>query len=189
MKNLRILFLLVSLIMATGCAQRTPVATQIPQLTSEGAYEIISHANNKFICLTNFGEGIPGNSSNNIDDQPLEINGDSYYYFGTAIDTQEEYNAYLQSVFTDETIQKVNDIFEITEYQGKLVGKSYDIGNGLAWEDAKITAVEQNNDLAEVSMQVPSLFDENDFSEEEFDFKYVEGRGWVIDTDTPYEVY
>lgn len=204
MKRLWIIAILTTITIA-GCANSSnlelktdePIKTEvnnddtesgvnnIPMLTEEEALKIGSEASYKFHSVTLGGYGIPDCTFENT--ELIEIDGKDYYYFGNCLDTFEELNTYLENVFTDNAIEAIIDTLGIIEYNGKLLKVNADAGGSLEWQDAKISLLEMDGEIAEVEINVPSVYEQT--ISIQISYLYTNNKGWLINTDKPFDLY
>lgn len=158
-----------------------------PKLSNKEALKIILKASDKFIDVYNRGEGIAGNKF--VDTNPVEIENNSYIYLGTSLDTLEKLYAYLGDVFTEKTIKNTINTLGIRVYKNKLVVLDADTGSLLDWADTEILSVKEKGDSAIVSIKVPLMSDTVQSAEKLIPLKNIQGKGWLVDTNTPMELF
>lgn len=194
MKRLWVLILIFSLVLIYGCFQKdntnnvnSQVDSEISKLAKEEALEIVNKANDKYYIVTNGGYGLPNCEFENK--KPVEINGNQYLYLGTSLDTVYEFNKYLGDVFTDKTIQAIKESLSIIVYRDKLLRLNADAGGGSMWAGAEIISLEQDGKTTEVEFKVPWEIDDTEFDIINITFRFIQNKGWLIDTDEPSILY
>lgn len=196
MKRLWIILLAIVLLIISGCTLKqnndnnvsTRSKQEIPSLTEEEASKVIKEASRKYRIITRLGEGIPNCEFEN--EGLIEIKERRYSYFGSSLDTIEEFNEYLGKVFTEKSIQAIMNTQNIIVYEGKLLRLNADAGGGVTWSNTKISSIRQTDETAEVEFEIPlEIEDTTEYFYINFTFKYTHNLGWLIDTEKPGLLY
>jgi len=196
MKQFILVIILLTIFLLSGCIandyQNPDTPDLVPQdniilLSEENALEIASLAHQKFTSVFYGGEGIPGNVFDKTD--PLDIDGQIYYYFGSSLDQFDKFDAYLRDVFTDKSISKIKDCLKVSEYEGSLIGYWGEAGSELSWKDASVASLKLDNNMAEAVIIVPLYIDNAiDRFEINMEFIYFSTTGWRVDVEDPEEL-
>lgn len=195
MKHLWIIVIILALVLLSGCDSKqnndnnvnSQTTQDLPNLTEEEAFKIVREACQKYSIVIRLGYDIPNCESESKG--MIEINGSDYIYFGSSLDTIEEFNEYLGDVFTEKSIQAIMDTQKIIIHEGKLLRLNADAGSGSMWGSAAIISMSQNGETAEVEFKVPWEVDETRFDNIQYTFKYIQDRGWLLDTEEPDWLY
>ena len=201
LKKIYTIALLIILVLIAGCTQNnntdisaetkkgiTDVNNETPILIEMEAFEIAKEGSFKFNIVYNYGHGIPNNTFEHAGEQ-VEINGQYYIYLGSSLDTLEEFNAYLDNLFTDKSIEAIKETLGIIVYNDKLLGFNIDAGNQLSWGYVEIVSINQDGDVAKVDIKVPFIGDETVYYDKSIAYKYIHNKGWLIDTESPFDLY
>jgi hypothetical protein len=116
--------------------------------------------------------------------ESFKVEGNSYRWMGSDLDTKEKFIAYLEEVTTSEQSaaywKKEIENGSIREINGKLAQPDADGGSLRDWNASKAMLIKDGTTQKTYSLTV-SLGDSGDHEVHEIKVKLVDGKGWRID--------
>ena len=116
--------------------------------------------------------------------------GEHRVYFAPAFSTEEKFDEYYTKIYTEATVKRVKELFEVKELGGRLTGVHFhDVGTGfINWNLTKFVSLEQVENTATLTVFMYDDFELQPWGEESFTFKYSEEYGWRFEMSEFFEL-